>query len=98
MAEEAQDQNPLQGYFDWQVTTLMLAYDLADPLPGDDDEAHRQRRTRVEEEVRRFSLEAIPQRYKDDPELDWPPDVMMALTRATFARVRRITEGLSLSA
>ncbi len=95
MNEEAHENNPLQGYFDWQVNTLMLAYDLADPLPGGDDDAHRQRRTRVEEEVRRFSLDAIPQRYKDDPQLDWPPEVMMALTRTTFVRVRQITESLT---
>jgi len=95
MSEE-HEHNPLQGYFDWQVNTLMLAYDLAAPLPGDDEDAHRQRRARVEEEVRQFSLDAIPQQYKDDPNLDWPPEVMMALTRATFARVRQITEALDL--
>ncbi|NBC11237.1 MAG: hypothetical protein GVY24_05795 [Planctomycetes bacterium] len=96
MSDESQEHNPLQGYFDWQVNTLMLAYDLADPLPGGEEDAHRQRRTRVEEEVRQFSLDAIPQQYKDDPNLDWPPEVMMALTRATFARVRQITEPLDL--
>ena len=89
--EHAHDDNPLQGYYDWQVTTLMLAYDLTDPLPSDSEDAHRARRTQVEEEVRRISLDAIPDEYKTNPDLDWPPKVMMALTRATFARVRAIT-------
>ncbi len=82
--------SPLQGYFDWQVTTLMLAYDLAEPLAGDDEDAHHARRARVEDEVRAFSLAEIPQRYKDDPALAWPAEVMMALTRATFERAAAI--------
>lgn len=84
------EHNPLQGYFDWQVNTIMLAYDLADPLAQSDADSHHQRREAVEDEVRRFSLETIPQRYVADPDLDWPPEVMMALTRATFARAQAI--------
>ena len=35
MADHDHDEdNPLQGYFDWQVTTLMLAHDLSNPIPG----------------------------------------------------------------
>lgn len=80
----------LQGYFDWQVTTVMLALDLVEPLPGDDTQAHQDRRQRVEDQVRAFSLAAIPQQFQDDPELDWTPEVMMALTRATFDQVQAI--------
>lgn len=87
------DDNPLQGYFDWQVTTLLLAYDLVDPIPGDAAKAIEERRTRTEQEVRELSLAVIPEKYKSDPSLDWPPDVMMAITRATFKRVTEITAG-----
>lgn len=88
---EAQDDNPLQGYFDWQVTTLLLAYDLVDPIPGDQPELAEQRRQKTEQEVRDFSLSVVPEEYLNDPTLDWPPEVMMAITRATFDRVNQIT-------
>ena len=86
-----QDDNPLQGYFDWQVTTLLLAYDLVDPIPGDKPELAQDRRMKTEQEVRDLSLAVIPEQYLSNPELDWPPDVMMAITRATFNRVNEIT-------
>lgn len=85
------DDNPLQGYFDWQVTTLLLAYDLVSPIPGDAAKAIEERRTQTEQEVRELSLAVIPEKYKADPSLDWPPDVMMAITKATFRRVNEIT-------
>lgn len=86
MAEEPQADNPLQGYYDWQVTTIMLARDLAQPLEPGDDEAHQQRRQTVEDEVKAFSLELIPKRFVDDPSLPWPPDLMMRITRETLRR------------
>ncbi|MEM8783761.1 MAG: hypothetical protein AAGE65_13025 [Planctomycetota bacterium] len=82
--------NPLQGYFDWQVNTLMLAYDLAEPITGPDESAHRTRRASVEDEVRRFSLAVVPEVYRNDPSLDWPPDVMMDITRATLLRAAQV--------
>ena len=33
------DTNPLQGYYEWQITTLMLAYDLVEPVPREDEAA-----------------------------------------------------------
>ncbi len=89
--QHTQDDNPLQGYFDWQVTTLLLAYDLVDPIPGDKPELAQDRRMKTEQEVRDLSLAVVPDKYKADPTLDWPPDVMMAITRATFNRVNAIT-------
>jgi hypothetical protein len=35
-------------------------------------------------------LSQLPQRYKDNPQLDWPPEVMMAITRATLRRASEI--------
>ena len=88
-----EEESALQGYFDWQVNTLLLAYDLMDPLPGNDQEAADTRRMKTEQEVRDFTLAVVPRQYLDNPELDWPPEVMMAITRATFDRVNQITAG-----
>ncbi len=82
--------NPLQGYFDWQVNTLMLAYDLAEPIERGNEEAHRNRRADVEDEVRRFTLAVIPDVYRNDPSLPWPPSVMMDITRATLLRAAQV--------
>jgi hypothetical protein len=90
-AYDDQEDNPLQGYFDWQVTTLLLAYDLVHPIAGDDVQAIEQRRVETEQEVREFTLAVVPDEYLNDPSLDWPPQVMMAITRATFDRLNQIT-------
>ncbi|MEM1444705.1 MAG: hypothetical protein AAGF84_01490 [Planctomycetota bacterium] len=91
MADHSQKaDNPLQGYFDWQVNTLMLAYDLAEPIAGADEQTHQRRRADVEDEVRRFSLAVVPEVYRNDASLEWPPDVMMDITRATLLRAAQV--------
>lgn len=82
--------NPLQGYFDWQVNTIMLARDIGQPLKGGDDAAHRRRRGEVEEAVRKFTLSVVPEAYQNDPTLAWPPEVMMQITRATLYEAARL--------
>lgn len=82
--------NPLQGYFDWQVTTLMLAHDLNDPIPAGDEEAHHQRRHQVEEEVRTLTLGILPEQFKHDATLAWPPELMMSITRETLKAASRM--------
>ena len=80
MAEHNHDEdNPLQGYFDWQVTTLMLAHDLSDPIPAGDEDAHHQRRHQVEDEVRTLTLGVLPEEFKHDATLAWPPELMMTI-------------------
>ncbi|MEM1027703.1 MAG: hypothetical protein AAGJ38_06440 [Planctomycetota bacterium] len=83
---ESASESALQGYFDWQVTTLMLAYDLNDPVDSSDPQAGEQRRRSIEEEVRQMTLAVVPDLYLNDPSLDWPPDVMMTITRTTLQR------------
>ena len=91
MPEHNHDEdNPLQGYFDWQVTTLMLAHDLSDPLPQGDEDAHHQRRHAVEDEVRTLTLSVLPEQYKHDATLEWTPDLMMTITRATLKQAAKI--------
>lgn len=84
--ESGGSESALQGYFDWQVTTLMLAYDLNDPVDSSDPQAGEQRRRSIEEEVRQMTLAVVPDLYLNDPSLDWPPDVMMTITRTTLQR------------
>ncbi|MEM1356374.1 MAG: hypothetical protein AAGC44_04430 [Planctomycetota bacterium] len=85
-----EDENPLQGYFDWQVTTLMLAHDLTNPIMGDDEQAHHDRRHQIEERVRVLTLGVVPEQYKQDTGLAWPPQVMMQITRATLKEAAKI--------
>jgi hypothetical protein len=76
----------MQGYYDWQVTTLMLAYDLNDPIDAREPGAGERRRFSIEEEVRSLTLALVPDVYQSDPSLDWPPELMMNITRATLKR------------
>jgi hypothetical protein len=87
------EENPLEGYYEWQVTTLMLAYDLHDPLTRDKPEAADERRDKVQRELGEMVMSIVPQRYKDDPTLDWPPELMRAITRATLLRAAEIVGG-----
>lgn len=92
MAEESNTtESAMQGYFDWQVTTLMLAYDLVEPIKPTDPEAGQARRAAIENEVRELSLAVIPDLFKSDPTLDWPPEVMMDITRATLLRSAQVS-------
>jgi len=84
--------NPLQGYFEWQVTTLLLARDLAEPVGRGDAEAIEARRRAAEAEVSELTLAVVPDVYKNDPSLDWPPEVMMAITRATLKRAAELAQ------
>ena len=90
MEQLADDNNPLQGYFDWQVTTLMLARDLREPLANSDENAQHQRRHDTENLVRELTLGVLPEQYKHDAALAWPPDVMMTITRETLRRAAKL--------
>jgi hypothetical protein len=90
--DNAKEENPLQGYFEWQVTTLMLAHDLREPLPSGDEEAHHQRRYAVEEEVRTLTLGVLPEEFKHDATIAWPPEIMMSITRETLKHAARLAD------
>lgn len=85
-----EQQSSLQGYYEWQVTTLMLAYDLVDPIPPGDEQRVEQRRDAAAEEVRQLVRDLLPQEYLDDPEKDFPPELMMRITRTTLQRAIEI--------
>lgn len=86
MAEQA------HGYYEWQVQTLMLAYDLVEPLRRGDEAAADARRERIELELRELVLPLLPPDVVQDPSRDIPPEVVMQMTRATLRRALDIAE------
>ncbi|MGC4030933.1 MAG: hypothetical protein QM754_04185 [Tepidisphaeraceae bacterium] len=84
------DSSGTHSYFDWQVSTLMLAYDVIDPIPRSDDKRLQERQQAVHQEIHELALATIPPAYKDNPEIDFPPAVVMLLTRATLKRAGQI--------
>lgn len=84
------DENPLQGYFEWQSTTIMLAMDLAEPLPEGDQSALIKRHEEAERLVQKFTLALVPDELQKNPNLDWPPDLMRAITAETVRQAARI--------
>ena len=86
----ANSESTMQGYYDWQVTTLMLAYDLNDPIDASDPGAGERRRRSIEDQVRRLTLQQVPDIYQNDPTLDWPPSLMMTITRATLQHAAQV--------
>ncbi len=85
-----EDNNALQGYYDWQVTTLMLAYDLVDPIDPGDEARVEERRDAVAEEVGQLVRDLLPQEYLDNPEKDFTPELMMQITRTTLKRAMEV--------
>ena len=78
------------SYYDWQVSTLMLAYDAVEPLDRRDEPALAKRQQQVEEELRRMVHEVLPDDYRRNPEREFPPEVVVTLTRATLRRAAEI--------
>ncbi|HEX8323527.1 MAG TPA: hypothetical protein VF595_06385 [Tepidisphaeraceae bacterium] len=78
------------SYFDWQVSTLMLSYDVIDPIARTDDRRQTERQRQVEQEIHDIAQATIPDAYKQNPNLDFPPAVVMLLTRATLKRAFEI--------
>jgi hypothetical protein len=78
------------SYFDWQVSTLMLAYDVIDPIARIDSARQTERQQQVEREIYELAQATIPPAYRQNPEMDFPPAVVMLLTRATLKRAAMI--------
>lgn len=78
------------SYFDWQVSTLMLAYDVVDPLPRHDNKRISERQQAVEKEIQDIAGRVIPAAYRENPQMEFPPAVVMLLTRATLTRAVEI--------
>jgi hypothetical protein len=78
------------SYYDWQVSTLLLAYDLIEPLARNDVEALGRRQQAVEMELHQMAQAVLPREYLENPQVDFPPELVMAMTRATLSRAAQI--------
>lgn len=76
----------VHSYVDWQISTLMLAYDAMDPLDRDDIEGLGRRENTVVTELQQLARAVLPVEYLLNPQQEYPPEVVMLLTRATVAR------------
>ena len=82
--------SPTHSYYDWQVSTLLLAYDAVDPVPRDDVESFARRQQNVEEELHQMVQAILPKDYLENPQQDFPPEIIIQLTRSTLSRAARI--------
>jgi len=78
------------SYYDWQVSTLMLAYDAVQPLARTDDEGLADREQKVQLELKDMVHAVLPPEITSDPERELPPDMVVLLTRATLQRAAQI--------
>jgi hypothetical protein len=78
------------SYLDWQISTLMLAYDVLEPLPRFDVERLTEREKKVNVEVHSLAMATIPASYRENPESEFPPEIVVLLTQATLRRAAEI--------
>ncbi|MEM1210575.1 MAG: hypothetical protein AAF842_10550 [Planctomycetota bacterium] len=88
---ENHDRNPWQGYFDWQVTTLMLARDLHEPIKPGDETAAETRRTEMEHYVAQLTRNVVPADLWSSQQ-SWPPEVLREITTTTIHHASEIVE------
>jgi len=102
----SEDQNPdghhpepatsnQHSYYDWQLATLMYAYDVALPLEGSDQNALATRMQSCEHELYRLAKTVIPDGYWQEQQLQLSPEVVMRLTQATVLRAAEIMKLVS---
>lgn len=78
------------GYYEWQLSTLMLAYDVVTPLSREDDEAQAKRQQACEQELYDMVQAVLPKSYLENPQAEFPPEMVALLTRATIQRASAI--------
>ncbi|HQY89891.1 MAG TPA: hypothetical protein PK402_14660 [Tepidisphaeraceae bacterium] len=84
---------PSHSYYDWQMSTLLLAYDAVEPLKRDDHQAQMDRESKVDRELYELVHATLPQSYRDNPSAEFPPEVVVLLTRALLDRAHAIIHG-----
>lgn len=78
------------SYLDWQISTLMLAYDVIDPIPRHDSGRLAEREQAVCREIHALAMATIPKDYQENPAEEFPPEIVVLLTRATLRRAAEI--------
>ena len=85
---------PTHSYYDWQLSTLMLAYDVIQPLDRDDSEGLAKREDKVQHELRDMVHAVLPKDYLENPQAEFPPQIVAILTVATLQRAVEIVSRL----
>jgi len=83
------------SYYDWQLATLMYAYDVAEPISGTDKELLAKRMQSCEFELYELAKAVIPEGYWQDQGLSLSSEVVMLLTQATIIRAAEIMKLVS---
>lgn len=78
------------SYLDWQISTLMLAHDAANPLPRTDVDRITDREIAVNKEIHALAHATIPASYRENPQDEFPSEIVVLLTRATLQRAAEI--------
>jgi hypothetical protein len=81
---------PTHSYYDWQLSTLLLAHDAVAPLPRHDNNALGEREQAVQKELYQLVHQTLPEAYKQNPQAEFPPEVVILLTKATLRRACEI--------
>lgn len=79
--------------YDWQLSTLMLAYDVADPVARDDTEALTKREEAVRKELYDIAQAVVPKEFWSDGGRELTATVAHDLTKAIIQRAAAIVEG-----
>ncbi len=90
MSDASSSHSGSHSYYDWQISTLMLAHDAINPIGRDDLAGQQERQQSVELEVRDLALSVIPAEYQTDEAKELPPEVVVRMTRATLRRAAEI--------
>jgi hypothetical protein len=88
----AQGSDVSHSLYDWQVSTLMLARDAAEPLDRDDSAALAEREQAVMLELRDLAQRVVPPEYWQEGR-ELTPALAHDLTRAVLRRAVEIIEG-----
>lgn len=78
------------SYYEWQISTLLLAYDVVEPLSRDDVESQAKRQQACEHELYEIAQATLPKSYLENPQEEFPPQIVVELTKATLKRAAEI--------
>ena len=93
MAEGPDESRGTHSLYDWQLSTLMLAYDAADPIDRADGEAMRRREQAVMQELQQIAVRVVPKEYWEDAGKPLTPQLAHDLTKAVIRRAAEVIDG-----
>ena len=92
MAEAPNDARGTHSLYDWQLSTLMLAYDAADPIDRADAEALSAREQGVMQELQQIARRVVPAEFWQDGSRPLTPQLAHDLTKAVIRRAAEVID------